>query len=564
MPTTLLGQKSHGDGLQGFIQTLADNMPRANSGLYANPIETDFSEWDKIVYLFRTRSLDSCRLILTKYNYELIQIKDVQSGDNYDIIKEKYPIRKGWGTYLYNRNHKKRIHVHVNHPLDDPHALVIGSELFRQLRGEWLLIAGTSRRAIQGKITSDMGRMKRTIFERVHENLADLTHITLSLHSYDENSFPFPISLTDVIISNGRTSDDQWGISQISLAVRDSMRMAGFRCSLAMYDSGYARLAGGWNTQGVFSNDSVGFGHWLYIELSKSLRERPSGYAKMISTIDRALDLTGKKISHQVNRAFGLVSPRVIRLDSVHGLFFPPEGSETYRIVSSGLNNSKSDTINVHMGKWLELLGSKKSVTSVSVFDTTNRDLASRYRRANRSGANSVVSKIVNPQNSISSMIKFEDGENSDSSQSDDDAQQIKEPIQVHRIPLKPILQQTYYNDVSAGGSPYRWEGVVPAGFLPNITLFEIHSPQVLGDDNGKMPRFLIPLTSSSYRPANGRFIGVQMTDILVNEIARLVTEYEVADKDIGLLAEQSEKGDYYLRIFPSSEEKKDIVARAR
>ncbi len=564
MPTSLVGQKSHGDSFQGFIQILADNMPRANTGLYTSPAETDFSEWDKIIHLFRTRSLDSCRLMLTKYNYELIQIKDVQSGDHYDIISEKYPIRKGWGTYFYNRNHKKRIHIHVNHPLDDPHALVIGSELFRQLRGEWLLIAGTSRRTIQGKVTSDMGRMKHTIFERIHENLTDLIHIALSIHSYDENSFPFPISLTDIIISNGKTSDDQWGISQISLAVRDSMRTAGFRCGLAMYDSGYARLAGGWNAQGVFSNDSVGFGHWLYIELSKSIRERSSGYTKMISTIDRALDLTGKKISHQVNRAFGLVSPRVIRLDSVHGLFFPPEGAETYRIVSSGLNNTKNDTINVHMGKWLELLGSKKSVTSVSVFDTTNRGLASHYRRANRSGANSVVSKIVNPQNSISSMIKFEDGENSDSSQSDDDTQQLKEPIQVHRIPLKPILQQTYYSDVSAGGSPYRWEGVIPAGFLPNITLFEIHSPQAIGDDNGKMPRFLIPLTSSSYRPANGRFIGVQMTNILVNEIARLVTEYEVADKDIGLLAEQSEQGDYYLRIFPSLEETKDIVARAR
>ena len=43
------------------------------------------------------------------------------------------------------------------------------------------------------------------------------------------------------------------------------------------------------------------------------------------------------------------------------------------------------------------------------------------------------------------------------------------------------------------------------------------------------------------------------MTDMLVNEIARLVNEYNVEGQDIGLLAEQEENGDYYLRLFPEN-----------
>jgi hypothetical protein len=565
IPLKAKGQKSQGDNFQGFVRDLANRMPTANTGIYLTPAENDFKEWSKIIRLFRAHSLDSCKFILAKYNYELNQLKDALTGDLYDIIKEKYPVQKGWGTYIYNRNFKKRLYIHVNHPLDDSHALVIGTELLRQLKGEWLLIGGTSRNTIQGQALADVGRIRRTIFECVHENLSDLTHISISIHSYDEKTFSYPISATDVIISNGKTSDDQWGISQISLAVRDSMRMAGFRCGLAMYDSGYARLAGGWNSQGVFSNDSVGFGHWLYLELSKNVRESSAGYSKLITAMDHALNLTGKKVSQQVNRAFGLVSPRVIRLDSAHKLFFPPENVETYRIVSYNSNSNKNDTIDIHMGNWSDLLESRKNITSVSIIDTAVHDYRDQYRKAGHSGSTTVVSKIVNPQHSISSLSKFIEEIEIDSSLSGDDRDQtFREPIQVHRIPLKPILQQTYYSEATTSGNVFRWEGVLPAGYIPNITLFEVSSVPSLNDDIGGLPRFLIPLTSSSYRTAKGKFIGVQMTTILVNEIARLISEYEVMDKDIGLLAEQSEQGDYYLRVFPSSSESKNIVARTR
>ena len=63
---------------------------------------------------------------------------------------------------------------------------------------------------------------KNTVFQRWHELLTDLTHITLSLHGFQARSYHLPIKTTDLIVSNGKTSDEQWGISQVSLAFRDS------------------------------------------------------------------------------------------------------------------------------------------------------------------------------------------------------------------------------------------------------------------------------------------------------------------------------------------------------
>ena len=70
------------------------------------------------------------------------------------------------------------------------------------------------------------------------------------------------------------------------------------------------------------------------------------------------------------------------------------------------------------------------------------------------------------------------------------------------------------------------------------------------------LPNFLIPIINSSYQTGKSRFIGVQMTEMLVTEIARLVNEHKVSDKDVGLIAEQMSDGDYYLRIFPSNSKK--------
>jgi hypothetical protein len=544
-------QQSVAENLHEVLGSAVKSMPNANSGIYAQPTDEELGDWTKALKLFRNHSADSCKRILARLNYELLQVKGASAEDLYDVIREKSPIRKGWGTYIYNRNFKKRLYIDINHPIDDPNALSVGEQLFRSLKCEWLLIAGTSRRAIQNRMIADMGRTSKSIFQRTHEILCDLTHVTLSLHSFDEQRFPYPINVTDIVLGNGRTTDYQWGISQLSLGFRDTLRDAGYRCALAMYDSGFSALAGGWNTQGIFTNDSVGFGHWIYIELSRSVRERISSDSKFITILDRALDITGKKVSHQANRAFGLVSPRVLRFDSAHRFYFPSQDAEAYRIVSFNATNNKNDTIDINVGNWVNLMGSKKTISTVTLFDTSKKSVRGQFSALNRKSAPAVVAKIVKPTSSVSSMTKFHDER--DSSIVDDDERNLGEPIQVHRIPLTPLLHQTYYAEVSSNQSAYRWQGVVPEGFTPNAALFEFNSPQQSSDEIRNLPNFLIPIINSSGNSYKQKFIGVQMTNLLVTEIARLISDYQVVDDNIGLMAEQSAEGEFYLRIFPAS-----------
>ncbi|MDI6766808.1 MAG: hypothetical protein QME52_08310 [Bacteroidota bacterium] len=547
--TKVNSQTSQPDNFRAFIIETENKVALPNSDIYVIPNENDFAEWRKVLYLFRAQSFDSCKYILSKYNYELIHLKDAVTGNLYDIVREKYPIRYGWGTYIYNRNSKKRLYIHINHPIDDPHVLQMGAHLFRDLRGQWLLIAGTSKWTVPRKSLADVGKVKRSIFHQWHESLSSLTYVSLSLHSFDGDKYPFPINSTDIIISNGRTSDEQWGISQLSLAFRDTLRAAGYSCGLAMYDSGYARLAGGWNVQGIFSNDSAGFGHWLYIEFSKNIRERKLEHSKLVSAFDRGLELTGKKISQQVNRSFGLVSPRVVRIDSGRRLYFPPQNADTYQVVSYNPISKKNDTIDVRTGNWLDLSSKNKSITAIKVLDSTNKDL---FQQIRRNGGSTVVSKILESPKRVTSVVKFKDQKAQDSVSTEDEEERRQEPLQVHRIPLQPVLQQIFETEITSDISSYRWDGIVPAWFTPNLPAFDLPENQFDSDEIKNLPRFLIPIINNSYLAGRQRFLGIQMTNILVKEITRLVSDYQMYDQDFGLMAEQAETGDFYLRIFPT------------
>jgi hypothetical protein len=545
-------QLPDGESFSQFIYSWMTSAPKAQSGIYETPDERAFGDFSTVYSLFIRGSYDSCRNILDEYNYELIVYND-SKGSSFDIIKEKFPIVKGWGTFVYNRQHKKRLHIHINHPLDDPNALSIGTNLFRYLGAEWLLIAGTSKNAVPDKFIADIGRVSVSLFQKWHELISDLTHVAISLHSYDHNWYPFPINLTDIIVSNGRTTDYQWGISQLSLGFRDTLKEAGYNCGLAMYDSGYARLSGGWNHQGIFSNDSIGFGHWLYIELSKNIREKPADYPKLFAAFDKALDLTGKKVSQYVNRGFGLVSPRVIKVDSARRLFFPPINNNIYKIVSFDEKKNSSDTIDVRIGNWVDLFNKQRLLASVQMYDTTKADRPPD-QNVNRKGRknNSVFTQIIEQPNAVTSTMKYKDKAVPDSGQTNDDDDGLDEPIQVHRIPLKPIIHQTYSNQYTSSMTPFKWEGVVTGNLQPAIPIFEFEGNRPTGQVTKNLPKFLIPLLSSAYKGEKKKYVGIHMTDILVDEIARLVHEYEVYDRDIGLLAEESTNGDYYLRIFPT------------
>jgi hypothetical protein len=433
----------------------------------------------------------------------------------------------------------------------------MAAEIFRSLNAECLMIAGTDR--LDGVSPFDVVTLKGSMFERWHEMLTDLVHLSLSVHGYASRVYSHPIDTTDIVVSNGRTTDEQWGISQISLSVRDTLRASGFRCGLAMYDSGYAKLSAGANRQGRFSNDSVGFGHWLNLEVSDRFRANSQDYSRLVGAVDRALAVTGQKISQQMNRAFGLVSPRVLRVDAEHRLLFPPPADETYRIISFDSRRMEKDTLDIKFGNWVELKGSSRKIASISRLDTLQPDFLRDLRHQSSGGRPPVITRIIErPVTELASRLALRGSRDADSLSEDSD-DPIDEPLQVQRIPLEPLLSSVISSDGNAGLSPYRWQGGSIPDIFPAMQAFRRVSAASFENAAAPVdaaPHVLIPVLNKSYGIGGKNFIGVQMTSMLVNQIARLVpppSRYagqSGSSRDVALMAEQDQKGKFFLRLF--------------
>ena len=535
-----------GDPLLSAVKEIVGAIPPASSHAYSAPSDRELDDWRVAIDAFRAGKFDSCRALLARMNYSLGTVKDQASGATIDVFRENFPVNRGWGTLLHNRGARKPLNVHVAHPVDDPNMPAVAVELFRTSGAKWLLMGGSWKHAAAGSSAADMAVAPRSVFQRWHEILTDPSQMTVSLHTYSAERYPFPISVSEVVLSNGRTSDVQWGISQLSLAFRDSLRASGYRAAVAMLDSGFARLAAAGNPQAVWSNDHYGFGRWINLEISAKVRNDNADLQRLVRVTDRVLSLPRQGLARKGEKrddAFGLVSPRVVRIDKSNRLLFPPPQAEKYRIVSFNAGKSAKDTLDLLFGNWVGTNGG--GIARIVEVDTTSSITGSP--------ALPTVTKLVSPPpGKFVSGIRPVEHRPADTLASAEEDGEVREPIQVHRIPLQPVLASTVSPEYEPAVTPFRWGGILPEGFTPQIFTYRSAAhPDISGMDIPGLSRFLIPLLKSSYSPGGTKFVGVDMTDLLVNEIARLVSEYRVDGHEIGLVAEQGEDGDYYLRLFP-------------
>ncbi len=548
-------QSPAGDPLLDFVRRTTGDIAPASGGVYRVPTAAELADWAEILGLFTAGDLEGCGQRLERYGYALTRVKDGLTGNTFDVMSELRPVRRGWGTLLFNRGGTHELIVHVSHPIEDGNVAIVGTELFRRSAAKWLLIAGSSKHAAGKNGSADPARAAVSVFQKWHEVLSGSGRVSLSLHGFNPENYPFPIDASDIVISNGRTSDEQWGISRLSMEFRDSLRAAGFHTALAMMDSGFARLSGGYNPQGVYTNDNVGFGRWMNIELARDIRYGSARYLRFITVVSKVFDPRLSDRARRAGDSFGLVSPRVVKVDRANALLFPPPKPERYRIVSFTPGENKNDTLDLLFGNWFNGSHSGKTIARILEADTngTLADQIRRSREAARTAHGKLTGLISTTPGKYPSGMMTAERDQADSLRDGEEESTAREPLQVHRIPLRPVLASTVNPDVPPSTTPFRWGGILPEGFSPQILTFRAGLTTVGETGVPGLSRFLIPLLQSSYRPEANHFIGVDMTDMLVNEIARLVNEYEIEGQDIGMLAEQEENGEYYLRLFPEN-----------
>jgi len=254
-----------------FLDSLTALMPGRESDGYVPPTAAERATMLGLVDRARSGDLRGADSLAWRYRYDIEQTLDAETGDTLIVMVERSPIRRGWGTLLYNPR-GIAIDVHVNHPLFDVNTPRVAAALYDDCRCRALLMAGTHRYANANDV-SDMARSTTSVFQGLHERLALDAAIVISVHGFARANHTPPTSTSDAVLSNGATSAGALAATAAAEELRDRLLAAGFVAGLVAADAGYTELTGSVNPQGKWSNDRYGHGRWIHVEIAREVRD---------------------------------------------------------------------------------------------------------------------------------------------------------------------------------------------------------------------------------------------------------------------------------------------------
>jgi hypothetical protein len=246
-------------------------MPGRDSDGYVPPTADERVAMVALMDRARSGDLRGADSLAWKYRYDIEHTVDAATGDTLIVMVERSPIRRGWGTLLYNPQ-GVAVDVQIDHPLFDVNTPRVAATLYDDCRCRALLMAGTHRYANANDV-SDMARSTTSVFQGIHERLGLDANMVISVHGFARANHNQPTSTSDAVLSNGATSAGTLAASDGARALRDRLVAAGFVAGLVADDTGYTELTGSVNPQGKWSNDRYGHGRWVHVEIAREVRD---------------------------------------------------------------------------------------------------------------------------------------------------------------------------------------------------------------------------------------------------------------------------------------------------
>lgn len=288
------------DPLMLLMREIQYYMPGAGSFGYVPPDSAALAVWRQAITYLEDGDAVSCSTLVDQFGYDLAN--DAYFGTELYILKERYPIQRGWGTYIYNMSPAgPNIQCHVNHPVYDYDSYKMGLDAFREYEARWFLMAGTHRYANcefeppDDDCESDMARAENSVFQTVYETAANLQTTALSFHTFSaadhEVDFWIALSLGSreygsvesvVCVDGGAPACLR--LEQIYARIED--QLGDGRCCVAPRDTSQCdNLGAARNRQGVFTNASLTEGNWVSIECATNVAAMDSVYALVIEAV---------------------------------------------------------------------------------------------------------------------------------------------------------------------------------------------------------------------------------------------------------------------------------------
>jgi hypothetical protein len=253
-----------------FLDSITTLMPGRDSDGYRPPTATERAAMVALMERARSGDPRGADSLAWVYRYDVEPTVDATTGDTLIVVVERAPVRRGWGTLLYNL-HGVAVDVHVNHPLYDLETPRVAAALYAACRCRALLMAGTHRYANADDV-SDMARSTTSVFQGLHERLGLDAVMAISIHGFAGSNHQPPTATSDAVLSNGATSSGALAATAGAQNLRDRLAAAGFVAGLVADDAGYTELTGSVNPQGTWSNDRFGHGRWIHAEIEYRVR----------------------------------------------------------------------------------------------------------------------------------------------------------------------------------------------------------------------------------------------------------------------------------------------------
>jgi hypothetical protein len=235
---------------------------RLGSEAYAMPTRADVRSMATAVRLAEADRFTAAARRLEPLGYAIVRLP---SSDGRHLVLLEGSLRqdrtppRNWGLYVLDLQSATDLLVEVPHPLHDIDSHRVGVELFQQVQGRALLVAGAHRYA-NADGSADVARARMSVFDSVHATLLRPGTIVVQPHGFARERHE---GVGDIVVSGGT-----WPPPPIVAALAETLRPVAEVC---VYEGNRGRdLAGTTNIQGRTTR-ALG-ATFIHVELARSVR----------------------------------------------------------------------------------------------------------------------------------------------------------------------------------------------------------------------------------------------------------------------------------------------------
>lgn len=294
--------------LEQHIDSIIDNMPGSSGNEFQEPLIAEIGPWTNAVLNLLYNDAVTARTYADSVGYEVINYFDLNSGRLYNVLEEKSPKTRNWGTYVFNPSAcRSNLVIQSPHPKYDTNTGYEGIFCFTRLNAKAFFLSGTHRcnestaSACSGTTSSCGSSAPFRISDNPHNDNSAFHLATTVLHDAFSTSVfvqlhGFAKQPTDpyVILSNGtRETPVQDYAFELSTNLFQEDNSLTFK--IAHIDTTWTRLIAFTNVQGRYVNQSSNAcsssaintqGRFVHVEQEKTkLRDDSTGWYKVYSAL---------------------------------------------------------------------------------------------------------------------------------------------------------------------------------------------------------------------------------------------------------------------------------------